>query len=235
MIKQIKFNLFHITLLILGPLGLVSCGGEYGKEGTSISARGVGEAIEFSSKLDELSKSNLRHICSRLRAMRMDVRSTTDIRNILFGVTVGSCMGNSTTKDVRATFDAVFGSQINYRSITNNSYLVETLMQTDEDGVLSKFCPAILNGDTAQVDQFYAAYLSQGSVYAFPTNNSFNVNLVIANDRGQNILVEKYIYTLEANVEAARNAVIERVEYQSECSNGNTKTDIQQVKEYSVN
>ncbi|MFG1487068.1 hypothetical protein ABMA77_13385 [Halobacteriovorax sp. RZ-1] len=234
--KVLKSKFFHIFMAITASLVMSSCG-EYGGGPAPISSARVGSIIEVQPSLDELSLSNARSACSRLRAMRMNLASTDDISSIKFDVRFGSCNGNPDVMSARATVDSVFNNQITLSVTTLSQYdipgkLLEESVNTDENGIMQQFCQAFFNnGDPNQV---YSNFLGLGVVYAFPNSNTIVRSVVTKNTTNETILSQKKTYTVEANSAATRNAMIEKIEYETQCSNGNVKYDYQNIEEYSL-
>ncbi|MEH0861564.1 hypothetical protein [Halobacteriovorax sp. DPLXC-1] len=228
--KSIGFKLptFIISLILL----LSSCG-EYGGGVASLSNRNVGDIVEVQSSLDEIGTSNIRSICSRLRAMRMDLQTITDIESVVFNVKFGSCMSGDSVRDVVAELNANYNGTATLSVKTNQfdvpGTLLESQVQTDLNGVVADFCSAFASN--SDVNAVYQNYANQGIVYSFPNTNTFIRSVVIDNSQNK-VLVEKQTYIIEENSIADKNVLVERIEYQSQCANKNAKVDIQKLNEY---
>ncbi|MFG1504259.1 hypothetical protein [Halobacteriovorax sp. ZH5_bin.2] len=234
--KVLKSKFFHILIAITGTLVMSSCG-EYGGGPAPLSSAQIGSIVEVQPSLDELSLSNARSACSRLRAMRMNLASTDDINTIKFEVRSGSCNGNPDVATTRATVDAVFNNKITLSVTTLSQYdipgkLLEETVNTDEDGIMQQFCQAFFNN--ADPNQVYSNFLALGVVYSFPNSNTIVRSIVTKNTVNETILSQKKTYSIEANSVATRNAMIEKIEYETQCSNGNVKYDYQNIEEYSL-
>ncbi|WP_412470652.1 hypothetical protein [Halobacteriovorax sp. RT-2-4] len=231
----LKSKFFHILLAITGTFVMSSCG-EYGGGPAPISSSQVGSIVEVQPSLDELSLSNARSACSRLRAMRMNLASTDDIETVKFEVRKGSCSANPSVRNVRASIDAVYNNKISLQVVSGAfdvpGELLETQVQTDEDGFMQLFCQAFFNNGNP--NQVYANFAGIGIVYSFPNSNIFVRSIVTDRSANEKVLSQKYTYTIEANSAASRNAMIEKIEYETQCSNNNVKYDYQNIEEYTL-
>ncbi len=214
-------------ILILGFLvSLVSCG-EYGKGGASLSSYSVGDSVEVQASLDEFAISNIRSICSRLGVMRMDIRSTNDIASVRYTVVQGTCSASSKTYNSEATIQSPY-SGTSYLNLTRG-FLITTNIETDMNGIMADYCVANSNGD--DLNTVYTNHINSGFVYSFPSSNIVEKGMIVV-ENGTNKLIEKAILTIEANAGQTRNALVEKAEYQSLCSNGNSQVSTQFVEEY---
>lgn len=224
---------FKVSTFIIPVLLLMNSCGEYGGGVASLANRNVGDNVEVQSSLDEISTSNIRSICSRLRAMRMDLQTIDDIEEVKFNVKFGSCMGSDSVRDIIAELNASYNGSASL-AVKTDQYspagtLLENQVQTDLNGVVADFCSAFATN--SDVNAVYQNFANQGIVYSFPNTNTFTRSVVVDNSQSK-ILVEKQTYVIEDNSQADRNVLVEKIEYQSQCANENAKVDTQVLIEY---
>lgn len=220
-----------LSLLFISVL-LASCGGDYGNGVQTLRNASIGDVVEIKPALDSTDLSFVRTICSTLRTKRLDLQSAQDINSVTFDIATGTCNETQTLAETIVFINSSYNGQINFVPSVPGSFLLESRAQTDIDGTLREFCNASLNN--MDVNMVYTNYLNQGIAYNFSGTNEFQRTIIVKDQSSEDRLAEKYSYMIETNTSETRNAIVEKVTYESQCSNTKVKTDSQVLKTYNL-